>query len=53
MEAEIVGRTTLWLQHPDDLDSTQSGWNKLKNDGPLSGFENRLRARDGGYRIIH
>ena len=53
-ENEIIGRTMRWLQHPDDLDSPQGERNnKLKIDGPLYGFENRLRMRDGGYRIIH
>jgi len=52
-EAEIVGRTTHWLQHPDDRDSTQQGREKLKVGVPLRGFENRLRTRDGSYRTIH
>jgi len=52
-EQEIVGQTTRSLQHPDDLDVTQDGREKLKAGVALYGFENRLRTRDGGYRIIH
>ena len=52
-EQEIVGRTTHWLQNPEDVDSTQENRNKLKIGVPLYGFENRLRARDGSYRTIH
>ena len=52
-EAEIVGRTTRWLQHPDDLDSTKESRDKLKAGEALHGFENRLRTRDGDYRAIH
>ena len=52
-EAEIVGRKTSWLQHPDDLDSTQEARDKLKAGEALYGFENRLRTRGGSYRMIH
>ncbi len=51
-EAEIVGRTTSWLQHPDDLDRTQAGRASLRAGQALLMFENRLRTRDGGYRVI-
>ena len=51
--AEIVGRTSRWLQHPDDLVRTQQGRDKLKAGKALYGFENRLRTRDGSYRTIH
>ncbi|TPG49288.1 PAS domain S-box protein [Roseomonas nepalensis] len=51
--AEIVGRTSHWLQHPDDLVRSQQSRDKLKAGKALYGFENRLRTRDGGYRTIH
>ncbi len=52
-EAEIAGRTTCWLQHPDDLDATQRGRERLKAGESLHGFEHRLRTRDGGHRVIN
>ena len=51
--AEIIGRTSCWLQHPEDLAHNQQGRDKLKAGKALYGFENRLRTRGGGYRTIY
>jgi len=48
-EAELIGRTSEWIEHPDDREN-------IKINGSLAAvaakarFTNRLRARNGEYR---
>jgi PAS domain S-box-containing protein len=49
---EIVGRTSDWLLHPDDIEKTHAEVAQLNAGGCTTGFENRLRAKDGDYRIL-
>jgi len=44
-EGELVGRTSAWLEHPDDRAGTAPG---TAEAAPR--VETRYRARDGGYR---
>ena len=50
-KAELVGVRLDSLVHPDDLAATLRAVETASN-GPLTGFENRLRHRDGSYRWI-
>jgi PAS domain S-box-containing protein len=49
---ELVGRTTTWLEHPDDRERTRAEVAGLAGGGRTDGFENRFRARDGAYRTL-
>ncbi|MBB4839651.1 PAS domain S-box-containing protein [Sphingomonas kyeonggiensis] len=49
-EAELTGRTSEWIEHPDDLARTRAELAKLQQGEPTWRFENRLRGKDGEYR---
>ena len=49
-EAELVGRTSEWMQHPDDLERTRAERAGLAAGRTTRRFESRFRGRDGGYR---
>ncbi|MDB5595720.1 MAG: multi-sensor hybrid histidine kinase [Hyphomicrobiales bacterium] len=49
---EIVGRTSEWLEHPDDVEKTRAEIAKLSTGQETLAFENRFRARDGLYRNL-
>ncbi len=49
-EEELVGRTSEWIEHPDDLQRTRAELEKLQQGDPTWRFENRLRGKDGEYR---
>ncbi len=51
-EAEIVGRTSEWLEHPDDCARTRAEVAQLAEGVPSAEFENRFRTRDGSYRWL-
>ncbi len=51
-EADIVGRTTEWLEHPDDRERTRAEVAHLAAGGRTLAFENRFRHKDGGYRWL-
>jgi PAS domain S-box-containing protein len=52
-EAELVGRTSEWLEHPDDREGTRAEIARLAESGaPTLAFENRFRTRSGGYRHL-
>jgi PAS domain S-box-containing protein len=48
--AELLGRTASWMAHPDDRPLTLAEVGRLASGPPAARFENRFRARDGGYR---
>ena len=48
--SEITGRTSEWLEHPDDREKKTSPFSVSSNTS-LS-FENRLRTRQGDYRQL-
>lgn len=49
---EILGRTSEWLEHPDDREKTRAEVARLAFGGLTLAFENRFRARDGSYRTL-
>ncbi|WP_176596326.1 MULTISPECIES: hybrid sensor histidine kinase/response regulator [Sphingobium] len=49
-EQELIGRTSEWMEHPDDLARTRSEISGLARGMPTVRFENRFRAKDGSYR---
>ncbi|EPR10781.1 histidine kinase [Sphingobium indicum IP26] len=49
-EAELIGRTSEWMEHPDDLEKTKGEIAGLARGTPTVRFENRFRAKDGSYR---
>src|SRR5258708_4619064 len=51
-EAELLNRTSEWLEHPDDGGQTRKEINKLIQ-GDLTGkFQGRFRHKDGSYRWL-
>ena len=51
-EADLLGKSSQWLLHPDDRDSTRAELDHLAQGHKMWRFENRLRAQDGSYRWI-
>lgn len=49
-QAELVGRTSAWMEHPDDRKKTREEVSHLATGGVTMRFENRFRTRDGEYR---
>ncbi|WP_438617028.1 PAS domain-containing protein [Methylobacterium haplocladii] len=49
---DIVGKSSEWLEHPDDREKTRAEVAHLAAGGLTLAFENRFRARDGGYRTL-
>lgn len=49
---EIVGRTSEWLEHPDDRAKTRAEVRSLAAGYITTSFENRLRTRTGSYRTL-
>lgn len=52
LEAELVGQSSEWLEHPDDGVRTRAELARLVEIGATPRFENRLRHKDGSYRWI-
>jgi PAS domain S-box-containing protein len=51
-EAELLNRTSEWLEHPDHCDSTRTQLKKLAEHETTVRFESRFRHRDGSYRWL-
>src|SRR5262249_33579422 len=51
-EAELLGKSSEWLQHADDQERTRAELARLANGHKTVRFENRIRAKDGSYRWI-
>src|SRR6202158_2503661 len=51
-EAELLNRTSEWLEHPDDNGLTQAQVGKLRTTGTTVRFESRFRHKDGCYRWL-
>ena len=47
---EIVGRTSEWMEHPDDRLATRQEIARLAEGRRTIDFENRFRTRDGHHR---
>ena len=48
----ILGRSSQWLEHPDDVEKTRAEIGRLAAGHATRACQNRLRAADGGYRIL-
>jgi PAS domain S-box-containing protein len=51
-EAELVGKSSQWLLHPDDREKTDEEIRQLAGGRKTSRFETRFRHRDGSYRWL-
>jgi PAS domain S-box-containing protein len=51
-EADLLGKTSQWLLHPDDQEKTRSEIHHLAAGRKTTRFQNRFRHRDGSYRWI-
>jgi PAS domain S-box-containing protein len=51
-EDELIGRTSEWLEHPEDSARTRQLQKQLTLGNRISRFENRLHHKDGSYRWI-
>jgi PAS domain S-box-containing protein len=50
---EIIGRTSEWLEHPEDRAKTRAETVKLGGGRNTTNFENRIRTRSGDYRTLN
>ena len=51
-EAELLNRTSEWLEHPDDNEITRAQVKKLGAGQATTRFESRFRHKDGSYRWL-
>jgi PAS domain S-box-containing protein len=51
-EAELLNRTSQWLEHPDDGGVTRAHVEKLRSNTTTVRFESRFRHKDGSYRWL-
>jgi PAS domain S-box-containing protein len=51
-EAELLNRTSEWLDHPDDGGTTRAHVRKLRAEDTTVRFESRFRHKDGTYRWL-
>src|SRR5580693_3820238 len=51
-EAELLNRTSEWLEHPDDNGVTRAHVRELGARETTVKFENRFRHKDGSYRWL-
>jgi PAS domain S-box-containing protein len=51
-EAELLNRTSEWLEHPDDGGLTRAEVSKLIHGNLTARFEGRFRHKDGSYRWL-
>ncbi|NWK94160.1 hybrid sensor histidine kinase/response regulator [Sphingobium lactosutens] len=51
-QEELVGRTSEWMEHPDDRSATRDKIDELADGRPTWRFENRFRTRAGDYRTF-
>lgn len=51
-EAELLNRTSDWLEHPDDGGVTRAQMRKLGESATTVRFESRFRHKDGSYRWL-
>jgi PAS domain S-box-containing protein len=49
-EEELLGRTSEWMEHPDDRRATDAKLHELAQGGTTLRFENRFRTKAGDYR---
>jgi PAS domain S-box-containing protein len=50
--SDIVGRTSEWMEHPDDMARTRQEVARLAAGNETIAFDNRFKAKDGTYRNL-
>ena len=51
-EDELIGRTSEWMEHPDDKAQNRRCLDDLAHGRTVLRYDNRFRARDGHYRTF-
>jgi len=51
-EAELLGKSSQWLLHPDDREKTRAETKRLAVGNITQQFETRFRHKDGAYRWL-
>jgi PAS domain S-box-containing protein len=51
-QAELLNRTSEWLEHPEDGGITRAQVRKLRDNAATVRFESRFRHKDGSYRWL-
>lgn len=51
-EAELLHKSSIWLEHPQDQEKTKAELGKLSEGRRTSRFENRFLHKDGSYRWL-
>jgi len=51
-QEELLGKNSTWLEHPEDREKTQGEREHLFSGERTQRFENRLRHKDGSYRLL-
>lgn len=51
-EHMFIGRTSEWIEHPDDIRKTREEIHRLAQGVTTFEFENRFRTRNGDFRIL-
>ncbi len=49
---ELIGRTSEWMEHPDDVARVRKEVDALAEGVPTLRFENRFRTKQGDYRTF-
>ena len=50
--SDIIGRTSEWMEHPDDSERTRAEVARLATGAVTFEFENRFRKQDGSYATL-
>lgn len=50
--ADILGKTSEWLEHPDDVRAFRAEFNRLAATEKTFNFENTMRTQNGDYRVL-
>ncbi len=51
--ADLLGKTSHWLRHPDDWADSDAHLTSLSTGQPTFNLENRFRTRSGDYRLLN
>lgn len=52
LPSNLLGKTSEWLVHPDDVETFRAEFNRLALTENTFSFENALRTRIGDYRVL-